>query len=184
MEEEIREDNPQNPIEETIVEETPTEVKETPNQKTDHTDTEKRLYARAKEAEDKAKKLSAELEKRERDLAKARIPVSDVDTILEVTNSTKDLDTDEITELQLRAKALGRSLSEARDDKNFQLWQRGHREEIIKNKALAPNTNQPDIDRPKTFEERLAAAKTLDEKSQILNEAGLNPINIRNYNGL
>jgi hypothetical protein len=114
------EENQQNPAEEPAVEttpeEVPQEVKETPIEKTEHTEAEKRLYARAKAAEEKAAKESAELKKLKEELAKAKLPISDVDAILEVQSATSGFDTDEVAELRLRAGALGTSLSKARED--------------------------------------------------------------------
>ena len=176
-------ENQQNEGEETPVEETQEQVpqveKETPTEKTEHTDTEKRLYTRAKEAEDKAQKAKSEAEALKRELAKAKLPISDVDAILEVQSATSGFDTDEVAELRLRAGALGTSLSKAREDKNFQLWQKGHREEVNKSKALAPNTNQGEVDKPKGLNTRLMEAKTQEEKEKILNEIGMNPLNPR-----
>jgi hypothetical protein len=175
MEDETVETTQQNPSEQTDENKTPVETETTT--KTEHTDTEKRLYARAKEAEEAAKTAKAEALKLKEELAKAKLPISDVDAILEVQNSTRDLDTEEVTELKLRAAARGISLSEARNDKNYQVWQKGYREELNKSKALAPNTNQSEVDKvPTTLEGRLAAAKTPEEKGQILSELGLNPL--------
>lgn len=178
-------ENQQNETVETVAEETQgitqQEVKETPNEKTEHTETEKRLYARAKEAEERAQKATSEAKKLQQELAKAKLPISDVDAILEVQSATSGFDTDEVAELRLRAGALGTSLSKAREDKNFQLWQRGHREEVNKNKALSPNTNQDEVEKPKTLENMLANANTLAEKEEILTKFGINPMNSRNY---
>jgi hypothetical protein len=179
------EDNQQNPVEESTVEEiqetTPQEETETPEKKQEHTEAEKRLYARAKSAEEIAQKAKSEADALKKELAKAKLPISDVDAILEVQSATAGFDSDEVAELRLRAGALGTSLSKAREDKNFQLWQRGHREEIEKNKALSPNTNQDEIEKPKTLEEKLQAATTQDEKGKILDEYGINPMKARNY---
>ena len=180
MEDNIEETTQQNPAEETAVEETQeetTEVKETPIQKTDHTDAEKRAYARMKEAEDSAKKAKAELKKVQDELAKAKIPISDVDAILEVQSSTRDLDNEEVAELKLRASSIGKSLSEARQDKNYQLWQKAHREAVEKENSLKPSTKQDEVDRPKSYVQRLNEATTQEEKEKILNEMGLNPLN-------
>lgn len=178
-------DEPTKPAEETaaeeILEEIPPEVKETPTQKTDYTESEKRLYARTKVAEALAKKASADLEVTRKELAKAKLPISDVDAILEVQTATSGFDPEEVAELRLRAGALSTSLSKAREDKNFQMWQRGHKEEVLKNKALSPNTNQDEVDKPQTLEQKLVAAKTQDEKEKILDEYGLNPMKARNY---
>jgi hypothetical protein len=175
-------ENQQNEEETTSVEETQEQTQvETDNsqQKTEHTESEKRLYARAKTAEEIAQKAKAEADALKKELAKAKLPISDVDAILEVQNATSGFDTDEVTELRLRASALGTSLSKAREDKNFQLWQRGQREEVNKSKALAPNTNQGEVDKPKGLNTRLLEAKTQEEKEKILNEIGMNPLNPR-----
>jgi len=181
MEDNTEETTQQNPAEETAVEETQEETqpeeKETPTQKTDHTDAEKRAYARMKEAEESAKKAKAELKKVQEELAKAKIPISDVDAILEVQSSTKDLDNDEVAELKLRASSIGKSLSEARQDKNYQLWQKAHREAVEKDKTLTPSTKQDEVDKPKSYVQRLNEATTQEEKEKILNEMGLNPLN-------
>ena len=181
-------ENQQNEGEETPVEETkevtqeevPQEEKETPKEKTEHTDSEKRLYARLKEAEDAAKKAKADLAKKEQEFAKAKLPISDVDAILEVQSSTRDLDSEEVSELKLRASSLGVSLSEAREDKNYQVWKKAYREGVEKENALKPSSKQDEMDKPKSFSQRLLEARTPEEKGKILDEAGLNPLNPRN----
>lgn len=82
-----------------------------------------------------------------------------------------------MSELKLRASSLGISLSEARQDKNYQVWQRGYRAETEKQKALTPSTKQDEVEKPKTFSQRLAEARTQEEKGKILDEMGLNPLN-------
>ena len=168
----------ENTTDETV--ETQQEEKETPIQKTEHTDTEKRAYARMKEAEEQAKKAKAELKKVQDELAKAKLPISDVDAILEVQSATSGMDTEEVAELRLRANALGVSLSEARKDKNYQLWQKGHKEEVEKANSLKPNTNQGEVDtKPKTWQQEFAEAKTIEEQGKVLDKYGLNPLNPR-----
>ncbi len=187
MEEEIIEKTEENPeVEVTPEEEKPQEEKETPIEKTKdtYTEREKRYYARMKESEEIAKKAKADLVKAKEEVAKAKLPISDIDAILEVQSSTRDLDTEEVAELKLRASALGIGLSEARQNKNFQVWQKAYREAVAKEKALTPNTNQSEVTKPQTFEERLAAAKTLEEKGKILSEVGMNPMTVRDYHGL
>lgn len=160
-------------------EEKPQEEKETPKEETkeSYTDREKRYYARMKESEEIAKKAKAELAKAKEEVAKAKLPISDIDAILEVQSSTRDLDTEEVAELKLRASSLGISLSEARNNKNFGIWQKAHREMVDKEKALAPNTNQGEVEKPKTLESELKGAKTQEEKEKILDKYGLNPLN-------
>jgi len=167
----------QNTTEETV---TPQEQKETAKKETEHTDTEKRAYARMKEAEEQAKTAKSELKKVQEELAKAKLPISDVDAILEVQNATSGMDPEEVSELRLRAKALGVSLSEARQNKNYQLWQQGHKAEVEKANSLKPNTNQGEVDtRPKGWQQEFAEAKTIEEQGKVLDKYGMNPLNPR-----
>lgn len=148
-----------------------------------------KVYARMKSAEEDAKKAKEELAKK----VESNKPVSEIDTILEVQSATKGLEPEEVAELQLRAKANGISLSEARKDDNFKLWQDGRKAKVEKEKALAPNTNQDEVDKkPKTLDEKLLAAQgNLKEQEKILEEAkfkdddgsvgNLNPLILRDY---
>lgn len=178
------EETAEEPSEEETPEENPQEEKETPKEQTKetYTERERRSYARMKEAEETAKKAKEELAKVKEDLAKARLPISDVDAILEVQTATSGLDPDEVAELKLRASSLGLKLSDAREDKNFLLWQKGHREEVEKTKAAAPTTVQPEEEKPKTvFEEALALRQdkvtkdfaNLKQKEEWLEKHGL-----------
>lgn len=95
----------------------------------------KQLYMRAKKAEERAKELETAL--------KAPRPTLDsVDAILEVQQATMGLDSAEIAELKLRANATGKSLTEARNDENFALWQGARREKVAKEKSLEPSSRQ------------------------------------------
>ena len=155
--------------------------KETPKEETteSYTDREKRYYARMKESDEIAKKAKADLVKAKEEVAKAKLPISDIDAILEVQSSTRDLDTEEVAELKLRASSLGISLSEARKNPNYNIWQKGHREMVEKEKALAPNTNQGEVDTKLSLEEEFKTAKTQEEKEKLLNKYGWNPLNPR-----
>lgn len=146
-----------------------------------------KLYARAKTAEEKAKKAEAKL-------VQARKPVSDVDAILEVQKATKGLDEDEVAELQLRAKAMGVPLSDARQNENFKIWRDGRKAKVEKEKALNPSTAQSEVEskKSKSLDQRLKEAKTSEEQAKILNELtytdaygtkhqGMNPLKARNY---
>ncbi len=192
------EPTPQKPeVEEPAVEEAPKVEKETPTKPDVRTlsneevaEIEGRLdarYEKAKTAEKDAKKAKADLEETK--------PVSDVDAILEVQTATKGLDSESVEELQLRAKAKGISLTEARKDDNFKLWQDGRSAKVEKEKALKPSTTQSEaeIQQNKSIDERLEEASTQAEKEAILDELtymdpitgrrekGLNPVKPRNY---
>ena len=187
MENEEKEDTQENPAEEETAEEEPqeeVEEKETPKEepKDQYTDREKRYYARMKKAEEAASKAKKETELAKREAAKAKMPISDIDAILEVQSSTKDLDTEEIAELKLRATALGISLTDARKNENYLVWQTGYREKVAKENAAKPSTTQPGEEKPKTLADELKSAsapgiredvRKLKEKEEILAKAGL-----------
>ena len=187
MENEIEETNA-NPVEEVTPETQPqVEEKETPKTETEQpkeqfTDREKRYYARMKRAEEEAKFAKESLAKTKETLAKAKIPISDIDAILEVQSSTKDLDKNEIAELKLRASALGVSLTEARQDPNYLIWQSAYRVKVEKENAPKPSTIQAEGEKPKTLPEELksvtepsilADIRKLKEKEAILEREGL-----------
>jgi hypothetical protein len=167
-EEETAEETP----EEVAPEQTPPEEKETPKEQTKetYTERERRLYARLKESEEVTKKTKAEMAKVREELAKAKIPISDVDAILEVQTATSGLDPDEVAELKFRASILGDKLSDARKDKNFLLWQKAHREEVEKLNAAKPTTTQPEEEKPKTIfdQARELGGRTLDRDGRTV----------------
>jgi len=138
----------------------------------------RQLYERAKKAEEKLKTL----EKTGKVNKEKSTGEPDLDYILEVQSATKGLDTEEVDELRLRAKAKGISLSEARKDENFVLWQNAKKEKVAKAKALNPSTQQTEVKKAKTPEERLAQAKTLEEQTKILDELGMNPLKNQGFN--
>jgi len=137
----------------------------------------RQLFERVKKAEEAEKALKKENARLKKD--KSPSENLDVDSILEVQTATKGLNSEEVEELRLRAKAKDISLSEARKDENFVLLLKAKREKVAKAKALNPSTNQPESKKSKTLEERLKTAKFAD-KEKILQEAGLNPMVIGN----
>lgn len=132
-------------------------------QKKEYSDLEKRLYARAKKAEERAKQLESELSN------KAKAPATDLDAILEATTATAGLELDEISELKLRASALGVSLTEARKDKIFNLTLDALREE--KRKASAP---EPSSRETGAADKVPLKEQTFAEKEEFLRNLKLN----------
>ncbi len=144
-----------------------------------------KVYARMKAAEEKAKKAEARLAKNQ--------AAPDVDAILEVQSATKGLDAEEVKELQLRSKAMGVPLSDARNNENFKIWREGRKAKVEREKALNPSTTQSEVkeEKPKSIDERLKNA-SLEEQEKILNELtfknsitgykekGMNPLKSRN----
>ena len=99
-----------------------------------------RIYAERKELKEKVKQLEEELKKYKQ---KENLPPEEkeIERIVEITSALSDLDDEEKKELLLRARARGVSLSEARQDPNFLLWQQARREKVEKEKKqLEPST--------------------------------------------
>ena len=166
---------PEEETQEEVDEETSEETVETETPKTQAVDYEAKFKASQEEAI-RLKKVVDELKKPKSSSTgePAKEPL-DVDSILEVQTATRGLDSDEVEELRLRAKALGVPLTEARRDDNFVLWRDARKAKVAKDKALNPSTTQTEKEKPKTLEERLKNA-TFEEKGKILDEMGLNPM--------
>jgi hypothetical protein len=76
----------------------------------------------------------------------------DVDAMLEVISSTKDLDSTEIEELRLRAKFKGISLTKAREDENFKLWREARQLKVEEEKTIPPSRKQNTSEKKVSFE--------------------------------
>jgi hypothetical protein len=181
MEEPIVEQTTEKPIVEETTE-TETKVEETEVTTTDASDIEaknRQLFERTKKAENEKKALEKEIER----LKKVKTPDSklDVSDYIDISSSLEGLDQKEKEKLSREHKLTGEALSEIRRSEDFVLWQKAYREKVEKTKALDPSTTQQEVSKPKTIEERLLEAKTLDEKAKILAETGRNPMLSRNY---
>jgi len=179
--EETQEETLEEPVEETLedsVEETSDETVETETpEETPSVDYESKFKASQSEAL-KLKKQLDEMKKSKKSSTTSNSEPLDVDSILEVQTATKGLDADEVEELRLRAKATGESLTEARKNDNFVLWREAKKAKVAKEKALKPSSTQTESSKPKTLEDRLAEAKTFEEKEKILSEVGMNPMQL------
>jgi hypothetical protein len=92
----------------------------------------------------------------------------DVDALLEIQEAVKGLDSTEVAELKTRSKALGVSLGEARQDKNFNLWKDAYKQEVEREKqTLEPTNKQGQMEREKPLNDM-----TLDEKNDWLVKRG------------
>ena len=74
-----------------------------------------------------------------------------------------------------------KGIMDAEKNEMVRLAIQAKREKVAKEKSLAPNTNQPESEKPKTIEERLKEAKTFDEEEKILNESGFRTSLGRNF---
>ena len=98
----------------------------------------------------------------------------DVEDYIDISASLEGLDQKEKEYLAKEHKLSGKSLSEIRKDEDFQLWQSAYRAKVEKDKSsLAPSGTQDESGAPQTLTQRLANAKSIDEKEEILIEAGL-----------
>lgn len=163
MEDILEETTQTNPVEEPTAETTPLEEADTPKETApeQYTEREKRYYARMKQAENIAKTAREEL-------SKVRKPVSDIDAILEVQEATKGLEMAEIATLKTWADALKVSLSEARKNENFVLWQKAYREKVDKENTPLPSTTQGNVSGEKAL-----ADMSLEERTKKFEEMGL-----------
>ena len=144
------EENPSQPIE--VDNETSKRLEELEAQN-------KKLYARVKTAEEKAKAVKPQ--------------EFSVETFIDVSESLEGLDAREKSRLLQEHKATGKPLKELRSDEDFQLWQQAYKTKVEKEKTPLPSTTPNETDKPMSLNERLANANTLSEKETILKEAGL-----------
>jgi len=136
----------------------------------------RQITARAKAAEEKARKLEAELQKLQQNYGKDAIDEKraslSVDDYIDITNSLQGLDPVEQAYLARQAKATGENLKDIRGGEDFQNWQAGYKAKQEKEAALKPNATQEVEDEPKSLTDALKGA-SLEEKERILAEAGL-----------
>lgn len=123
------------------------------------------LTARAKKAEADKNILEAKLRA-------AKKPTLDVDDYIDISASLEGLDQAEKEYIAEQHKYTGKPLKDIRNDKNFLLWQKGHTQEVEKERTLAPSNKQSEADRPKSLLEKLKGA-SIEEKEKILSERGL-----------
>lgn len=123
-----------------------------------------KVYARMKLAEEKAKKAEAKLAEKPETTSEP-----DVDAIVEINIATKDLSPEEIAELRFRAAANKTTLSEARKDENFIIWQGAYKEKVDKNQTLSPSTKQAPVAKRKSLGDM-----TIEEKEEALIKMGSN----------
>lgn len=125
----------------------------------------RQLTARAKKAEADKNVLEAKLRA-------AKKPTLDVDDYIDISASLEGLDQAEKEYIAEQHKFTGKPLKDIRNDKNFLLWQKGHIQEVEKERTLAPSNKQSEADRPKSLLDKLKGA-SLEEKEKILSERGL-----------
>ena len=123
------------------------EENETPENEDESSDKEKEYKARMEHHQKKQKELEQELEETKKKLPKKEEPSEEddeIDHIIEVTSATEGLERKEISHLKLVANAKDVSLSEARDDDDFNIWLEAKRKKVERDKQTPePDSRQP-----------------------------------------
>ncbi len=140
-------------------------------------ETNKRLYARTKAAEDEVKKLKEELNKKSQvnsNPAEANKADYDPFETVELINTLKDFSNEELSFIKTVAKGSGKTLKEAAMSEDVKLYVEAMREKIRKdNLTLDPSNkhSNPNL----TAEDALAKGEfkslSLEEKERMIKEA-------------
>lgn len=170
----------QEDIEETIeTTEDTTSVEETQGTNTQSgslEETNKRLYARTKAAEEEVKKLRDELNKSQANKNPVETDKVDYDPFetVELINTLKDFSNEELSFIKTVAKGSGKTLKEAAMSEDVKLYVEAMREKIRKdNLTLDPSNkhSNPNL----TAEDALAKGEfkslSLEEKERMIKEA-------------
>jgi len=136
----------------------------------------KRLYARTKLAEEEVKKLKEALKNKQETTVPEEVTNKELDPFdtIELINTLKDFDNDELSFIKTVAKGSGKSLKEAAVSEDVKLYVEARREKIRKdNLTLDPSNkhSNPNL----TAEDALAKGDfkslSLDEKERMIKEA-------------
>ena len=136
----------------------------------------KRLYARTKLAEEEVKKLKEALKNKQETTVPEEVTNKELDPFdtIELINTLKDSDNDELSFIKTVAKGSGKSLKEAAVSEDVKLYVEARREKIRKdNLTLDPSNkhSNPNL----TAEDALAKGDfkslSLDEKERMIKEA-------------
>lgn len=153
------------------------ETQETNTQSGSLEETNKRLYARTKAAEEEAKKLREELNKKSQVISNPveanKVDFDPFETV-ELINTLKDFSNEELSFIKTIAKGSGKSLKEAAMSEDVKTYVEAMREKIRKdNLTLDPSNkhSNPNL----TAEDALARGEfkslSLDEKERMIKEA-------------
>lgn len=171
------------PEEEEVVEGTETEEEFVPPVRDDEktptvsvppkkTETNTVPYSRFKEVNDELAKLKNRPVESTKSL--------EVDDFINISASLEGLNQAEKSYLAEQHKLTGKPLSEIRNSENFLLWQSGYHAKVEKERALKPNSAQPDGDAPRTLSGEISRLNNgtnfkanLEQQEKLLQEAGL-----------
>ena len=169
MENEIEQEevlkNPQNEVEGETTENSqmPEYVKEIESRN-------RQLWERTKKAETMNKELETRLVEIEKRVPFTSSGASDteVDKILEIKSATEGLDTKQINYLRDLSKAKRISLTDARQNEDFGLWNSAYMIKVEKENIPLPSTTQENARGEKNLKEM-----TLDERTEYFQKIGL-----------
>ena len=129
--------------------------------------------------EKEAKRLQAELGRKQRELKKESKKVVapstglDVEDYIGISTALDGLDQREKARLAEEHKLSGKPLKAIRESEDYQLWQTAYRQKQERENALKPSSTQATEDMPKSAAQKLQGATSLAETEAILRELGL-----------
>jgi len=130
----------------------------------------RQLWERTKKAEAGYKELESRLDEFEKRVQLTPSGASDteVDKILEIKSATEGLDAKQIGYLRTLSKAKSISLTDARQDEDFGLWNGAYKQKVEKENIPLPSTTQGNAQENKTYKDL-----PIEEKRKIWEEMGL-----------
>lgn len=129
--------------------------------------------------EKEAKRLQAELGRKQREfkkeVKKSVAPGNglDVEDYIGISTALEGLDQREKARLAEEHKLSGKPLKTIRESEDFQLWQSAYKQKQERENALKPSSAQSVENMPQSANQRFAGAQTLAEKEALLRELGL-----------
>ena len=136
----------------------------------------KRLYARTKLAEEEVKKLKEALKNKQETTVPEEVTNKELDPFdtIELINTLKDFDNDELSFIKTVAKGSGKSLKEAAVSEDVKLYVEARREKIRKdNLTLDPSNkhSNPNLTAEDALAKGYFKSLSLDEKERMIKEA-------------
>lgn len=136
----------------------------------------KRLYARTKLAEEEVKKLKEALKNKQETTVPEEVTNKELDPFdtIELINTLKDSDNDELSFIKTVAKGSGKSLKEAAVSEDVKLYVEARREKIRKdNLTLDPSNkhSNPNLTAEDALAKGYFKSLSLDEKERMIKEA-------------
>ena len=134
------------------------------------------MYARTKLAEEEVKKLKEALKNKQETTVPEEVTNKELDPFdtIELINTLKDFDNDELSFIKTVAKGSGKSLKEAAVSEDVKLYVEARREKIRKdNLTLDPSNkhSNPNLTAEDALAKGYFKSLSLDEKERMIKEA-------------